>query len=130
MRGVVLLAAIGLTLSGCATHWTRSYHRWAALEAGGPYQPWARCIDERSRAYLDPRGSEPAPGWFKPLRAGAHPRDHQMFTWVLADCVGHMRGEGWDYILSDKYERLIGDAYQHFFTVGAGYEADENAQSE
>ena len=112
MRRVCAMAAMAVVLSGCAGHWSRSYGRWEALWRG-PYAAWARCIDDRSIAYLT---TEPAPGWYK---GQANAPQRAMFTWVLADCGGLMHGAGWDELKPAQYERLVGDAFQHFLTVDA-----------
>lgn len=119
MRLLFPLLAVAAGLSGCAGRWTRSYHRWEAMQSSGPHAAWARCIDERANAYLT---NEPAPAWYK---GRADAPDQAIFTWVLADCAGLMRGAGWDHLPAARYERLIADAYEHFFGVAARIRGEE-----
>ena len=122
MRSLGLVLAMAAGLSACAGHWERSYHRWDAMR-DGPHAKWAECVDERSNAYLTGAAS---PTWYQGPANRAAP-DQVMFTWVLADCAPYMRGEGWDNLQPEQYERLIGDAYQHFFGVGARIMAEQDA---
>ncbi|MCW3848646.1 hypothetical protein OF829_15530 [Sphingomonas sp. LB-2] len=120
MRRLGPLAAMAVMVSGCAGHWSRSYDRWEGLWSG-PYRAWALCIDERSNAYLQ---HEAPPAWYKgPTRTTSQ----IIFTWVLADCAGLMHGPGWDNLKPAAYERLIGDAWQHFLTVDARIQGDIEA---
>lgn len=114
--------AFVLSTSACAGHWERSYSRWEKLQsAGGERSEWARCIDQRSLAYLDAEQPAPPPTWYKGEAGG----NEVIFTWVLADCSELMDKSAWRHTDSRKYEQLIGDAYRHFFSVGARIRADE-----
>ena len=116
-------AALALSTTACAGHWERSNSRWEALQNGGGEQgKWAQCIDGRSWAYLNRENPAPAPAWYKGKVGG----NEVIFTWVLADCSELMAESAWRHTDNRDYERLIGDAYRHFFNVGAQiqYEAD------
>jgi hypothetical protein len=112
IRGQVYPAiASALLLAGCASDWDRSHDRWYRYQfEAGPYQQWADCIESRSYHY---QSSEV-------VRAN----DSQLFTYVLADCREHMTGPAWDHIQPEATERLIGDAHQAFFAVGARIRGD------
>jgi hypothetical protein len=114
--------ALVMSTTACAGHWERSYWRWEALRnAGGEQSKWALCIGERSEAYLNLVNPAPAPAWYKGKLDG----DEVKFTWVLADCSDLMAEFASQYTDDREYEQLIGDAYQHFFSVGARIRADE-----
>jgi hypothetical protein len=124
---VRLHLAVGMVLvlstTACAGHWERSFSRWESLQsAGSERSEWARCIDQRSWAYLNRDNPDPSPTWYKGKAGG----DEVTFTWVLADCAEFMAGSAWQHTDHREYERLIGDAYQHFFNVGARIQADED----
>lgn len=116
---LLLALALALGLPGCAGHsrqgnWQRSAERWRALESG-PFAPWAKCIDQSARGYFEEGpNTRPRPDWYKDTR---YPTDEVIFTWVLADCAAHMRESAWRHMDTDRYERLIADAYRHYFSV-------------
>lgn len=111
------LAVSAMLLAGCASDWTRSYHRWNGYTASaGPYTEWARCIQSRSYHYLDVEG--------RPSADVVPGNDAQIFTNVLADCRQHMTGDAWNHVLHDEMQRLLADAHQAFF----GVRADINAR--
>lgn len=83
-----------------------------------------RCVDTRSHAYLDIENPEAAPAWYKGKTPAA---DEVIFTWVLADCAPHMEDAGWRNPSSDRWERMIGDAYRHFWSVGASIKGAHDA---
>jgi hypothetical protein len=114
--------AFVVSTSGCTGHWERSYSRWETLQsAGGERSEWARCIDQRSWAYLNTEQPAPPPIWYKGRGGG----DEVIFTWVLADCSELMDKSAWRHTDSRKYEQLIGDAYQHFVNVRAEIRAHD-----
>jgi hypothetical protein len=113
-------------LAGCAGHWRLSYDRWQKLQnSTGPRADWANCIDKRAWEYLSRENPTARPSWYK----GSSTSDQVVFTWVLADCADKMSGTAWDHLQAKEYERFIGDAYQHFFTVGAEIQANEDAKT-
>ncbi len=109
-----LLFLAGLT--GCAGAWERSYSRWSDYKsANGPYAKWASCIEDRSHHYLDARTIE----------AGT---DGQIFTDVLSDCRPLMADSDWRYLTVGRAQKLIGDAYQAFYGIGAEITANRDAE--
>lgn len=118
-----ITCAFVLLAAGCASHWSRSYSRWEKLQGGtGERATWAQCIDQRSSAYLNREKPDAKPKWFK----GDGHYYEVIFTWVLADCSDKMTGSAWRHTQPDEYERLIGDAYQHFFGVAAEIQSIED----
>lgn len=120
----LILIICALSLSGCAGHWEQSYDRWQEMRYSvGPQAYWVQCVDERSDLYLSEEKPAAPPSWYHgPVPA----KDQVIFTWVLADCASKMTGEGFDHLQPEQYERLISDAYRHFFSVRAEIRAAED----
>jgi hypothetical protein len=118
------LTICALAVSGCAGHWERSFDRWQAMQnSTGPQVHWVKCVDERSDLYLSEEKLAAPPSWYQ----GQVPaKDQVIFTWVLADCAPKMTGVGFDHLQPEQYERLISDAYRHFFSVRAEIRATED----
>jgi len=120
-RRLFLTLSAMVLLAGCASDFTRSYHRWDQYTAtNGPYARWTLCIEQRSGFYLDPRIEN------GPARNAAAGNRGQLFANVLTDCRELMTGPAWSGLDDRQIRRLIDDAYQAFHRV----ETDIQAQME
>jgi hypothetical protein len=124
---------IGLLVGGCATKFERQMNhnsaRWDQLLARTDNRAsWARCIDERAKAYIAKEKSSPPPIWFK---GSPKSRTEVKFTWALADCADKMAGPGWDYLTPEDFEQMMTDAFLHFssFQWDLDFEDQEKIES-